>query len=120
MRSILVVDDEKDVRKTYKKLFKKEGFRVLEAANALDVADQLMKESSYIDLILLDINIKEIDGRDIFDIIDKYNPSLQVLVSSVHPIRDQKLKIPRAIDYHSKLDGDKTLLKKVKHVLGLN
>lgn len=120
MRNILVVDDEREIRKKYKTLLKSEGFKVFEAPDAIEVANLLMRESSSLDLIVLDINIKEVDGRDIFDIIDQYNPTLPILISSVHPLQDQKLKIPRATDYHNKSDGEKVLLKKVKKILGLN
>ena len=119
-RTILVVDDEKEMRDRYRAALEKENFRVIEAPDALETANLLMRDSSSIDLILLDINIEEIDGRDIFDIIDQYDPTLQVMVSSVHPINDQKLKIPRAAEYHNKADGEKILLKKVKHILGMN
>ena len=94
------------------------GFRVIEAPSALDVADILMREHSSIDLILLDINIPEVDGRGIFDIIDEYAPELPIIVTSVHPVNDQKLRIPKATDYYSKLHKESTLLAKIRKVLG--
>lgn len=119
MRTILIVDDEKKFRVKYKKLLKKEGYKVMEAESAMEVGDMLMRHRSLIDLILLDINIPEVDGRGIFDIINEYAPSLDIIVTSVHPLNDQKLKIPRASDYFSKLHADETLLKKIKNVLGV-
>src|SRR3989338_8887733 len=100
MRTILIIDDDEEIRKRYKKSLAAEGFDVLEAPNALEVANVLMREKSRIDLILLDINLPEVDGREIFEIIDEYAPSLDVLVTSVYPISDQQLRIPRAVDYH--------------------
>ncbi|MFH1359457.1 MAG: response regulator receiver protein, partial [Candidatus Omnitrophota bacterium] len=70
-------------------------------------------------LILLDINLPEVDGRGIFDIIDEYAPEKSIIVTSVHPLGDQRLKIPKAVDYHQKSNSDETLLKKVKKVLGV-
>lgn len=119
MRKILVVDDEKDMRKKFKRLFVTKGFKVLEAPNALEVANILMREKSDIDLILLDIQIGELDGRDIFDIIDEYAPSLPVIVSSVMPLGDQRLKIPRAADYFHKADKEEVLLSKACRLLGI-
>ena len=118
MRTILIVDDEKKIRQKFKKLLKTEKFRVVEAANAIDVADVLMREHSTIDLILLDINIPEVDGRGIFEIIDEYAPELPIIVTSVLPLNDQKLTIPRAAGYYSKLHKDDTLLSKIRSVLG--
>ena len=119
MRTILIIDDEKDIRKKYKKLLKKEGFKVIEAPNFVEVSEALMKKSSEIDLILLDINLPEVDGRGIDELIEEYAPNINVLVTSVHPVRDQKLKIPRAVGYFSKLDGEEALIKKVKKLVGV-
>lgn len=119
MYTILIVDDEKEMRKKYKDAFAKESFRIIEAADALGCAECLMRDCSAIDLIILDINIAEVDGKDIFDIIDQYDSTKQILISSVHPVQDQRLKIPRAIEYHNKADGEEALLMKVKNVLGI-
>ena len=119
MRTILIVDDEKKVRQKFKRLLKPEGFRVIEASSALEVADVLLRERSSLDLILLDINIPEVDGRGIFDIIDEYAPSLDIIVTSVFPVSDQKLTIPRAADYYSKLQTENILLSKIRNVLGI-
>lgn len=118
MRTILIVDDEKDMRKKYKKLLVKKGFRILEAPNALEVANALMRAKSTIDLILLDINIKEVDGRDISEIVEEYAPNIPIIVTSVLPLQDQKLKIRRAVDYFNKSHKDELLLKKIRNVVG--
>ena len=119
MRKILVVDDETDMRKRFKRLLVGEGFKVIEAPNAVEVANVLMREKSNLDLIILDINVGEVDGRDIFDIIDEYAPELPAIINSVFPINEQKLKIPRAADYYNKSDDDKVLVAKVKKILGV-
>ena len=117
MRTVLVVDDDKDLRKKFKKFLRSEGFKVKTAASAIDVADNLMRER--IDVILLDINIPEVDGKDIFDIIAEYPTSAQIIVSSVYPVREQKFKIKQAADYYNKAHDLDVLLKKIHKVLGL-
>ena len=119
MRSILIVDDEREMRKKYKKFLVANGFRVVEAPDAVEVANVLMREKSQLDLILLDINIAEVDGRDIFDIIDEYAPGMPVIVSSVYPTSEQKFRIPHADDYFSKSQKDEILLTKVRSLLGI-
>lgn len=119
-RTILIVDDEKKMRMRFKKALKDEGYKAIEASSALAVADTLMKKGSDLDLILLDINIPYLDGREIFDIIDQYAPNMPIIVTSVHPIMDQRLKIPRATDYYQKLHKIETLLGKVKSALGIS
>jgi DNA-binding response OmpR family regulator len=119
LRTVMIVDDEIVFRKRYRRVLAAEGFRILEAPNALEVANLLMRKKSSIDLILLDINIPEIDGRGIFEIIDEYAPNLAIIVTSVHPLNDQKLRIPRAADYFNKSQKDDVLLKKVRNILGV-
>ena len=119
MRTILLVDDEVAMRRKYRTFLREQGFTVIVAPNALSVANILMCESSRLDLIILDINIPEVDGRDIYDIIKEYAPNIPILVSSVIPLQDQKLKIPRAAGYFNKADSDEAFLAKVCKVLGV-
>ena len=118
-RTILLIDDEKPMRMKLKKPLKAAGFKVIEASGALDATNCLMRAKNSIDLILLDINIPEVDGRGISDIIDEYAPELPIIVTSVHPVGDQNLRIPRAVDYYSKLNNVDSLIKKVKNALGV-
>ena len=116
-KTIFIIDDDKDMRKKYKRLLVDAGFDVVQAPNAIEVANILMREKSNIDLILLDINMPQIDGRDIFDIIDEYAPNFGVIVNSVLPVREQKLRIPRAADYYDKSHKPEVLLGKIRKIL---
>ncbi|HLF18803.1 MAG TPA: response regulator [Candidatus Omnitrophota bacterium] len=120
MGKVLIVDDNRDMRKRYRKVLTEEKIGCFEAPEALKVSELLMREKSNIDLILLDIQIPEIDGRGIYDIIFEYAPQIPIIVSSVLPVNEQKLRIPRARGYFNKADGDQKLLKQVKTVLGLS
>ena len=117
MEKILIIDDDRKFRKEYKGRFKSLGFGVLEAPDALEVVNLLMREHKNIALIILDINIPEVDGRGIYEIIQEYAPEIPVVVSSVFPISNQKLKIQRARGYHNKINGKDVLIKKVKEIL---
>lgn len=119
VRKILIVDDDTKMRKKYKRALVEKGFKVIEAPNALEVANLLMREGKNIDLIVLDINIPEIDGREIFDIIDEYAPQMQVVVNSVYPLSEQKIRIPRAADYYDKSHPADVLITKVCKLLGV-
>ena len=117
-KRILMVDDEQEMRRKYKKFLTKEGYKVVEAPKAIEVANVLMREKSRLDLILLDINLPEVDGRDIAEIIQEYAPTIPIIVMSVLPVREQKLRIPWAIGYYNKADSRDLLLAKVKKVAG--
>ena len=119
MGAVLIIDDDKEQRQRCKKLLKENGIDYLEAPNALEVGNILMRELSNIDLILLDLQMPDVDGKDIFEIIQLYTNKKPVMVTSVLPINDQKLRVSRARDYFKKSDGDDILLKKIKLILGM-
>lgn len=116
-KRILLVDDDKDLQKKYSKILKDAGYQVIQARDALDVVQTLMCHKDDIDLILLDIQMPEVDGRDVFEMIQDYVTIIPVMVFSVLPVPDQKLKIPRARDYFNKADSDKILLQKISAML---
>jgi len=118
MSTIFIVDDDNEMREKYTKILTDEGFKVFEAADAVAVADIIMRDRSEIELVLLDINMPEVDGRGIWEIVDEYAPEIKIIVSSVLPLQDQKLKIPRAAGYFNKADDSKVLMKIINDVLG--
>lgn len=63
MRNILVVDDDKDILNVLEILLSMSGFNVVAISNGEEVYDKL--EHPKPDVILLDINLGDIDGRDI-------------------------------------------------------
>lgn len=119
MSKVMVIDDNVEFRKKCRKMFKDLGLEVLEAPDALETSNLLLRETSDIDLILLDLQIAEVDGRDIHDIIRDYTTSIPVVVCSVLPLNEQKMRIPHARDYFNKADGEDVLRSKVKTLLNL-
>ncbi len=119
MGKILIVDDNKEMRSRCRKILEKMKLEVLEAPDALEVVNILMRSSRELDLILLDIQMPEVDGRGVYEIITDYTSAVPIMVTSVLPVREQELRIPRATDYYNKADGDKVLTSKVKTILGL-
>jgi len=115
MKTILIVDDQERIRKIYKSVFTKEGYRVLEAKNASE-ADNLV-ETAKVDLMLLDIKMPEVDGAILYDITKMFKENLKVIVSSVYPLDDQKHIIEDADDYFDKSEGIQVLKEKVKKIL---
>jgi DNA-binding response OmpR family regulator len=63
MSNILVVDDDKDILNVVEILLSMSGFKVVALARGQEVYDNIAQSKP--DLILLDINLGDIDGRDI-------------------------------------------------------
>lgn len=111
MKKILIIDDEERIRDIYSRLFVQAGIIVRRAKNATEATNIMIREA--IDLILLDVKMAVVDGREMFDIIKEYDPHGKVIISSVYPVEKQRELIPRALDYYDKSDGPIKLLEKV-------
>jgi len=117
MQTILIVDDEERIRNAYGRLFIRNGFEVILAANAMAAKEMLVTEK--IDLVLLDINMAPVDGSTLFETMRAFHKNVKVIVSSVYSIEDQKQLIESAADYFDKSDSVEILLKKVRfHLQG--
>ena len=62
-KTILVVDDEKNIRDLLVFNLQNEGYNTLEAADGLEAVDIALKEKP--DLILLDVMLPKLDGKSV-------------------------------------------------------
>lgn len=113
--TILIVDDEQRIRSVFCKTMRKEGFHVLEAGNAKDAYDLLLQNQ--VDLILLDINMIDVNGRVFFEVARTFCAASRVIVASVYPLEEQKKLIADAADYYDKSDSLQVLIRKVRRVM---
>ena len=82
--SILIVDDERDIRELIGDILKDEGFTVRLAANADDCMAAINAEAP--SLMILDIWLKDsrMDGIDILKTVKRDNPDVPVVIISGH------------------------------------
>ena len=109
---ILIVDDEERIRNIYTRLFAERGFIVRQASDAVTATNILIREN--IGIVLLDIKMPEINGKTMFEVIEEYDPSIKIIISSVYPIDRQRKMIPKAADYFDKSQGLTILLNKIE------
>jgi PAS domain S-box-containing protein len=79
--TVLVVDDEPELRELAMKMLERIGFRVLTAADGRE-ALRRYETASEIDLVLLDLTMPEMDGVETFHALVKQYPAVRVIVSS--------------------------------------
>lgn len=72
-KNILIVDDEKDIRRIISICLKKEGYNVLEAENG-QRAVEIVKENNNIDMIIMDIMMPGMSGIDACREIRRFSP----------------------------------------------
>ncbi|MFH1768960.1 MAG: response regulator, partial [Candidatus Omnitrophota bacterium] len=92
-----------------------EGYEVINASCAVD-ANELIKKVKP-DLVLLDINMPEVDGSLVYQIIDMFHKRTKVIVCSVRCLEDQRKIIEGAEDYYDKSHGIDVLRGKVRGIL---
>jgi len=115
MKKILIIDDERRIGQSYMALLSEEGFEAKHASSAQEATNLLIRE--HFDLVLLDINMPEVDGKVMYEVIREYDRQMKVIVSSVYPVEDQIQSILGASAYHNKSQGVDILIAKIKQVL---
>lgn len=114
--SVLVIDDEPQIRKFLRISLASQGFKVLEAENA----EQGLAKSATLqpDLIVLDLGLPDLDGQVVLSSLREWTAT-PVLVLSARAGEDQKVKAldAGADDYMVKPFGVQEFLARVRKLL---
>ena len=81
-KTILVVDDEDDVRDSVREVLSDEGYRVLDTADGTRVLEMIREERP--ELVLLDIWMPQVDGIGLLKQIKSHEPEINVVMVSGH------------------------------------
>jgi len=81
-KTILVVDDEDDVRESVREVLRDEGYRVIDTGDGTQVLDLIRQERP--ELVLLDIWMPQVDGIGLLKEIKTQEPDLNVVMVSGH------------------------------------
>lgn len=81
-KTILVCEDESGVRKFVAFVLNAEGYRVLEAANGDDALRALVNFSDPVDLLLTDIVMPKLEGRELAKRVRAIQPMAKLLFMS--------------------------------------
>lgn len=80
--TILLVDDEEDVRQLGARILTRSGYKVITAANGMEALDSYSREKDHIDLVILDLMMPTMGGKDCLKELLKIDPQTRVLVAS--------------------------------------
>ena len=117
MKTIMVIDDEKDIRDSLEGVLKDEGYRVTVEENAEEGLRSIGKSAP--DLILLDIWMPGMDGVETLKEIKKRFDNLPVIMISGHATIDTAVKATKlgAYDFIEKPLSLDDLILSVAHAL---
>jgi len=83
--TVLVVDDEPPIRQILRRSLEAEKFHVEEAPNGESALRLIQGRAEPFDLVLTDLSMPQIDGRQLSETLRRYRPSVAVLCMSADP-----------------------------------
>src|SRR5215208_6321427 len=83
--TVLVVDNESAVRELVRRRLRTEGFHVEVAPDGEAALTLVQSRKEPFDLVLTDLSMPGIDGRQLSETLARYRPSVAVLCMSANP-----------------------------------
>jgi len=80
--TILLADDEQNVRDLIRKVLTLRGYKVLLARDGLEAIDIYQSTKDAIDLVILDMMMPNLSGRDAYKRLKEINPAVKVIFCS--------------------------------------
>lgn len=82
MAKILIIDDERPIRKTLRDILEMEKYEVDEAVDGLDGLEKIKSEKY--DIVFCDIKMPRMDGHEVFNQIMRFHSDIPVVMISGH------------------------------------
>ncbi len=117
MASVLIIDDEKSIRRTLREILEYENYKVEEAADGLEGLSVLSQKS--FDVVLLDVKMPKMDGLEVLSKIMEMNAELPVIMISGHSTIDTAVEAVKkgAYDFVAKPMDLNRLLITIRNAL---
>jgi two-component system cell cycle sensor histidine kinase/response regulator CckA len=117
--TLLVVEDNEDVRKTTAAILENFGYRVIEAADGEEAIARFMASADSISLAILDVIMPKMSGKEVYDALRKVRPDLKVLFTSGYAadIINRRMMMEEGLHFLQKPASPMELLQKVRELL---
>jgi DNA-binding NtrC family response regulator len=117
MSNILIIDDEKAIRKTLSEILSYEGYKIDEAGDG-EEGFRKFKEKDY-DVILCDIKMPKMDGIEFLEKAKESNPDIPIIMISGHGTIETAVEAVKkgAYDYISKPPDLNRLLITIRNAM---
>ena len=119
MSTILIIDDDHQLRLSFKKLLKTEAYTVIDAASG-EAGLDLLANGARPDLIVLDIRLPGMNGMETFQRIHTLDPKLPVILMTAYSTTETAIEATKlgAFDYILKPFEVPEMLTVIKQALG--
>ena len=118
--TILLVDDEAGIRNMFAAVLRRAGYNVVAARNGADAIDAIRAQPVPVRLVISDIVMPKLGGRELFELLRRGYPGLPILLISGYP--DGAVAAGDIVDvetqFLSKPFGPDVLLTRVREMLG--
>ena len=91
--TILLVDDEEMILGIAETLLTRAGYTVLRAGSGDEALTMFRQHGDRIDLVVLDLIMPDLHGREVFDAIRAMNPKARILLSSGYSVESHAAEI---------------------------
>jgi two-component system cell cycle sensor histidine kinase/response regulator CckA len=117
--TVLVAEDDEEVRSLDRFLLEECGHTVIEAVNGEDAVEKFSANADSISLVILDVVMPKMNGRQAFESIRALRPDVRVIFMSGYTaeIVSAKGVLDNGLDFIEKPIIPKTFLRKVREVL---
>jgi len=116
MKTIMVVDDEPDIRETVRTMLEKNKFKVITAVSGDDALEKLKTENP--DLVLMDIMMPGTPVKEIIPKIRNFRVAYLSVVRMSEAEREDLMKGSNIVDFIQKPFDVTELLKRIKKLVG--
>lgn len=120
MANILIIDDEKAIRKTLSEILGYEGYTIEEASDGEDALKKF--SATTYDLVLCDIKMPRMDGLEFLEKAKQVNPDVPIIMVSGHGTIETAVEAVKkgAYDYISKPPDLNRLLITLRNAMDKN
>lgn len=118
-KTVLVLEDEPDVRKLVATMLSNNGYKVLTAANGESAIKTFKRSKQPVDLVLLDVVSPGLSGPMVADRLTELQPGLRVLYMSGYDSTNvvQRYVVDKGHALLTKPFSERQLTNKVREVL---
>jgi len=118
--TVLVVEDQAEVRKLTVEVLKSYGYKVLEAAHGEEALSLVARNEGPIDLMVTDVVMPGMMGNELAELLRSVEPQMRVLYTSGYgeSVIAQRGVLAPGVEYLAKPFSPETLAAKVREVMG--